>query len=316
LTFSGNVVLLVGGVGGAKLADGLYRTYQPENLTVIVNTGDDFWHYGLRICPDLDTITYTLSGMVNKKFGWGVADDTFTTFETLRQFDESPWFQLGDKDLALHMVRTQLYRQDVPLTAITQRITKALDINCVILPMSDHPIETMIDTVEHGELPFQEYFVKHRWQPTMRGIRLAGLVHAAASDAVRTTIQQADAIILGPSNPWLSINPILSVPGMRDLIRQQNVPRIAVTPIIGGDAVKGPTAKIMREFGLAVNAQTVVEYYGDILNGFVFDERDAVPTMTGDFQQIALDTLMDTPEKRNILAQKLIDWLDTWGKTT
>ncbi len=308
-----HIVLLVGGVGGAKLAYGLYHSHPPENLTIIVNTGDDFWHYGLRICPDIDTITYTLSGLVNKKFGWGVADDTFTTFQTLKTLGEAPWFQLGDKDLALHMVRTQRHQRGETLTAITQHITQALGIKSNILPMCDDAIETVIDTVEQGALPFQEYFVKNRWQPTIKAIRFEGLVHATMSDAVREAIQQADAIILGPSNPWLSINPILSVPGLRNLISEQQVPRIGVTPIIGGDAVKGPTAKIMQEFGLAVNVQTVVEYYGDVLNGFVFDQRDAIPTTT--LQHAAFDTLMDTTDKRITLARNILNWLADWNNS-
>jgi LPPG:FO 2-phospho-L-lactate transferase len=310
MTYEGRIVLLVGGVGGAKLAYGLYHLH--DKLTIIVNTGDDFWHYGLRICPDVDTITYTLSDLVNPKTGWGVRDDSFLTFETLRRFGEEPWFRLGDQDLALHMIRTTMWRDGHSLTTITQHIANQLQINCDILPMSDTPIETMIHTADQNTLSFQEYFVKSRWQPALQSIELRGIVDASLTDAARAAIAQADAVILGPSNPWLSINPILSVPGMRDALLARDIPRIAVTPIVGGDSVKGPTAKIMRELGLAVSPETVVEYYGDILNGFVLDQRDPqadVPHL----KTLTRDTLMNNNERRITLARDILAWLADWS---
>jgi len=311
VTFDKNVVLLVGGVGGAKLAYGLYKTMPPERLTVIVNTGDDFWLYGLRICPDLDTITYTLSGLVNPATGWGIQNDTTTTLSALERIGEAPWFRLGDQDLATHMLRTQLWHEGYTLTEITRRLTSVLGIECAVLPMADTPVETHIDTVERGELSFQLYFVKHRWQPTVRSINLHGIEQATVSDAVADAIAQADAIIIGPSNPWLSIKPILDVPGLKDALRNRDVPRISVTPLIKDKAVKGPTAKIMRELGYPVTVKTVVETYRDIINGFVIDQRDTKTQIT-DIPTLAIDTLMDTQEKRVTVAQKILTWLENW----
>jgi LPPG:FO 2-phospho-L-lactate transferase len=311
MTFNGNVVLFVGGVGGARLAHGLYRAYKPEKLTIIVNTGDDFWGYGLRICPDLDTITYTLSEWINKTNGWGVKDDTFTTFNTLKRYGDDAWFNLGDQDLALHMTRTKRLQQGQTLTEVTQSITQALGIQCQILPMSDDAIETKVHTV-HGVLDFQEYFVKYRWQPTLQSLEFRGASNASITPQISDALSQADAIIIGPSNPWLSIQPILKVPELRNRIQSLNIPRVAVTSIIAGDAVKGPTAKIMRELGLEVSVKTVVEYYGDLINGFIYDVRDFDFTAP-DLKLIGLDTLMTDEHKRYTLAEQILRWLANWS---
>lgn len=316
MTYQGHIVLFVGGVGGAKLAHGLYHTLKPQQLTIIVNTGDDFWHYGLRICPDVDTIMYTLGGLVNRAQGWGVADDTFTAFETLRRYGESPWFRLGDQDLATHMTRTARLREGATLTQITRDLSASVGIKCVILPMTDSPVSTIAHTQAHGDLAFQEYFVKHRWQPALRSLSFVGIEDARITPEVSEAISRADAIIIGPSNPWLSIQPILQVPGLRDLIGGRDVPRIAVTPLIGGRAVKGPTAKIMAEFGLDVSVKTVVEYYSDLINGFAYDERDAAPELPTDAAHIrlnALNTLMDDEHARQRLAHDIIAWLADWS---
>lgn len=312
MKFNGNIVLLVGGVGGAKLAYGLAHALPPEQLTIIVNTGDDFWHYGLRICPDLDTITYTLSGLVDKTNGWGVAGDTTTTLEALQRYGETPWFRLGDQDLATHMLRTHWLREGQRLTAIADRMTRALNIEPTVLPMTDAPVATMIGTVEYGELEFQEYFVKHRWQPAVTGIRLEGIEHAEISPETQKAIEAADAIIIGPSNPWLSINPILSIPGMRELLAGRDVPRLAVTPLIEGRAVKGPTVKIMKELLYTVSLESIVHYYREVINGFIYDERDSPPDSNGALRLCALDTLMLDEEKRITLAHAILSWLNEW----
>lgn len=305
------VVLLVGGVGGAKLAYGLARILPPERLTIIVNTGDDFWHYGLRICPDLDTIVYTLSGLVNRAHGWGVSGDTFHALEALRRLGDAPWFGLGDQDLATHLLRTKLLRDGYSLTQIVQQFASALGVQCTILPMADHEIATMVDTVEYGEIGFQEYFVKHGWQPVLNGLRYAGSEKANLSAQIQHALQAADIIMVGPSNPWLSISPILSMPGIRQLIMSCDVPRVAITPIIGGQAVKGPTAKIMQELKYSVSAEAVMRYYGNIINGFVYDERDE--QMDDNLAHITqMDTLMDTDEKRIQLAKKILNWIQRW----
>ncbi|MFW5772043.1 MAG: 2-phospho-L-lactate transferase [Phototrophicaceae bacterium] len=308
---SRNVVLLVGGVGGAKLAAGLARVVPPEHLTIIVNTGDDFWHYGLRICPDLDTITYTLGGLVDRVNGWGIAGDTTATLDALGRLGEKPWFRLGDQDIATHLLRTSRLQAGESLTRVTAAITAALGVRCRVLPMADEPVATRVDTVEHGQLDFQDYFVRHRWQPTVRALRLAGIEHATISAAVRHAVENADLIVIGPSNPWLSIQPILSVPGLRQLIAAQPVPRVAVTPIIGGQAVKGPTVKIMRELGYTVSLETVTGFYKGTINGFIVDAQD----QGADFDDLRFsffDTLMNSDEKRIALAEHLLSWTSDW----
>jgi LPPG:FO 2-phospho-L-lactate transferase len=312
LTNPHKVVLLVGGVGGAKLAYGLAQVIDADNLTIIVNTGDDFWHYGLRICPDLDTVMYTLSGLVDKTNGWGVREDTAHMLDALRRYGESPWFRLGDQDLATHLLRSQWLRDGVSMTEITARLTSSLHISCTLLPMTDSPVATIVNTKEHGELPFQEYFVRHRWQPTVESLRLDGIESAALSDEVQQAITTAEMVVIGPSNPWLSIDPILNVPGMRDLIKAAGAPCVAVTPIVDGKALKGPAAKLMREWGLRVTAETVAQHYGDILDGFVYDQTDT------DFNYdlvdmphcVQMDTVMDSDEKRVMLAQQIIHWME------
>ncbi|GAB4526453.1 MAG: 2-phospho-L-lactate transferase [Anaerolineae bacterium] len=307
------ITLLVGGVGGAKLAYGLAKIMPPEDLTIIVNTGDDFWHYGLRISPDLDTIMYTLADLVDKTRGWGLAGDTQQALDALRRLGDTPWFGLGDQDLATHMLRTRMWHEGIRLTDITRHLTSSLGIQPNILPMADAPIATLVDTDEYGELGFQVYFVKHRWQPTLKGLRYAGAEAAQMTDDVRRAIEEADALIIGPSNPWLSISPILAVPGMRDLIQSRSIPRIAVTPIIKGEAVKGPTAKIMRELGLSVSPETVIAFYGDVINGFVYDTRDHLESRPA-LRTTGLDTYMTDEDKRVALAQNILDWLEEWMK--
>jgi LPPG:FO 2-phospho-L-lactate transferase len=312
LTNPHKVVLLVGGVGGAKLAYGLAQVIDPQHLTIIVNTGDDFWHYGLRICPDLDTVMYTLVGLVDKTNGWGVREDTTHMLDALRRYDEAPWFRLGDQDLATHLLRTGWLRDGLTLTEITARLTSSLHIACTLLPMTDSPVATMVNTREYGDLAFQEYFVRYRWQPTVESLRLDGIETATLSDDVRNAITDASMVVIGPSNPWLSIDPILSVPGMRDLIRSTDAPCVAVTPIVAGEAIKGPAAKLMREWGMEVSAETVAQHYGDILTGFVYDETDidfdsdrvSVP------YHVPMDTMMNSDEKRIALAQQVLHWTE------
>ncbi|NDJ62886.1 MAG: 2-phospho-L-lactate transferase [Chloroflexi bacterium] len=305
-----HVVVLVGGVGGAKLAHGLAQILPPGALTVIVNTGDDFWHYGLRICPDLDTVMYTLGGLVDRGQGWGVAEDTFTTLDALRRLGDDPWFRLGDRDLATHLRRTQALQAGWTLTQITEHLCQMLGISQRILPMTDAPVATIIETTTEGALPFQEYFVKHRWQPPVRALRLEGLAQAALSEPVRAALMSADAILIGPSNPWLSIAPILLVPGLRDLLMGRAVPRVALSPIVEGRALKGPAAKLMVELGYEPSARAVAAYYGDLVNGFVYDERDAhlqiATPATATF-----DTIMHSDTDRQALARKILSWIES-----
>jgi LPPG:FO 2-phospho-L-lactate transferase len=308
---TGRIVVLVGGVGGAKLAHGLAQILAPGQLTIIVNTGDDFWHYGLRVCPDMDTVMYTLSGLVDKTNGWGVAGDTRAMLGALRRYGEDTWFGLGDQDIATHLLRTQALQRGERLTLIMRRLTSALSIPHPILPMTDAPVATRVDTVEYGELEFQEYFVRYRWQPTMKGIRFDGVDAASLSPEVSEALAQADAILFGPSNPWLSIAPILAVPGMREALTARNVPRVAVTPIVDGQAIKGPAAKLMAELGYQVSPHTVADYYGNVINGFVYDKRDAALDLKG-VRATTLDTVMQTEQDRARLALEVLNWLESW----
>ncbi|MCU0513051.1 MAG: 2-phospho-L-lactate transferase [Anaerolineae bacterium] len=306
------VLVLVGGVGGAKLALGLARQLPPEQLTILVNTGDDFWHYGLRICPDVDTLLYTLSGRVDPVNGWGLAGDSTIMLEALREYGEDTWFRLGDQDLATHVLRTHLLREGHTLTQVIGRLAGAMGVRPAVLPMSDAPVATMVDTLEAGELDFQTYFVRHRWQPTVRGIRYAGAAAATLPAAVAAAIDRAELILIAPSNPWLSIAPILAVPGLRAALLGRAVPRVAITPIVQGRAIKGPAAKMMQELGYSVTPATVAGYYGDVINGFVSDVQDAACRLQG-LRTIAFDTIMKTDMDKMRLAQQVLDWIEGWA---
>jgi len=307
------IVLLVGGVGGSKLAYGLYHAMPPEDLTIIVNTGDDFWHHGLRICPDLDTVMYTLSGLVDKTNGWGVADDTTQALDALRRYNSDEWFRLGDKDIATHLLRTQWWYEGTPLTEITRRLASSLGITCQLLPMTNSEVPTIVHTKEYGTLGFQEYFVKHRWQPIVTALEYVGADATNPPPAIINSIESADAIFIAPSNPWLSVRPILSLHGMTDLLASRNIPRIVVTPLIQGNAVKGPTAKLMGELGLSTTPTSIIQYYGRVINGFLGDVRDEATTSAPESVQLRFtDTLMDSDEKRIHLAKYLLNWLNDW----
>ncbi|MFZ4827010.1 MAG: 2-phospho-L-lactate transferase [Phototrophicaceae bacterium] len=308
-----HVVLLVGGVGGAKLAYGFQQILAPEQLTVIVNTGDDFWHYGLRICPDLDTIMYTLAGVVDHKNGWGIQHDTHRVLGMLQQLGENTWFRLGDLDLATHIIRTRQLQEGQTLTQVTQFLTQHYRINHQILPMTDDNVSTIVQTREYGEMEFQPYFVEHRWQPTVQALHYRGAEHAQLSPAVLDALNDADAIVIGPSNPWLSISPILNIPAMKIALLARDVPRIAVTPLIGGQAIKGPTAKIMRELNIPVTPASIIEFYGDILNGFVYDERDHQPSVET-VRLFAEDTLMLSDYHKSNLARALLTIIENWNE--
>jgi LPPG:FO 2-phospho-L-lactate transferase len=305
------VVVLVGGVGGAKLAYGLAQILPPEQLSIIVNTGDDFWLYGLRICPDLDTILYTLSGLVDPVNGWGVANDTSHTMQALQRYGEETWFRLGDQDIATHLLRTQWWHEGVRLTEIEQRLAQRLGVKHGILPMADTAVATMVDTLEHGELDFQTYFVRYRWHPIVKGLRLANIESASMTPEVEQALKSADAIVIGPSNPWLSIDPILAVPGLRELLVSRDVPRVAISPIVGGEAIKGPAAKLMRELGYPSSARAVADYYQGTINGFMYDDQDAGLVMPFSRTR-TLNTIMTTNADRIILAKGVMEWVSEW----
>jgi len=269
------IVALAGGVGGAKLADGLASLFG-SGLTVIVNTADDFEHLGLPISPDLDTVMYTLGGIANAETGWGVAGETWGFLEQVVRLGGPSWFRLGDRDLATHVLRANALRAGKGLTEITDQLCRHLDIAARILPMSDDPVRTIVHSVE-GDLPFQEYFVRRKCEVPVTGFTFEGIAKSRPTAAVKGALEATDleAIIFCPSNPFVSIDPIISVPGMRQLIVDARVPVIAVTPIIGGAAVKGPAAKMMRELGFESSPASVAARYRSLVAGFVVDIADA-----------------------------------------
>lgn len=273
-------MLLAGGVGGAKLALGLARTLQAEQLTLIANTGDDFRHLGLDISPDLDTLMYTLAGVVNETSGWGLRDETWSCMAGLEALGGETWFRLGDRDLATHLERTRLLAGGHSLTAVTQHLCARLGVTPRLLPMSDMPVRTLLDCdTEAGPatLSFQDYFVRQRAAPRVTAIRYEGAGSAPPAAALAATFTDPGlaAVFIAPSNPWLSIDPILAIPSIRAAVRSARAPVIAVSPIVGGQALKGPTAKIMTELGLQPSAQAVAHHYQDLLDGFILDQTDA-----------------------------------------
>jgi LPPG:FO 2-phospho-L-lactate transferase len=299
------IVCLAGGVGGAKLADGLAHIVPSENLTIIVNTGDDFEHLGLTICPDLDTVMYTLGGAANTETGWGRAGESWRTMDAVGQMGGPDWFRLGDLDLATHLVRTQMLNDGKSLTAVTQHICRQFNIQPTVLPMSDQAAPTLIETDE-GTLPFQVWFVKERWQPPVKQVVLPDDVRAAPS--VLKALENADLILIAPSNPFVSIAPILNVYPIRAMLEDLPQAVVAVTPIIGGQAVKGPAAKMMQEMNLPVTARAVAEYYGDLIDGFVYDQQDAGTLDGVDVAQLCVDTWMHSPPDRVRLAQDVMNF--------
>lgn len=306
---SGQVIVLTGGVGGAKLVLGLCHALPAENITAIVNTGDDFTHLGLTVSPDIDTLLYTLAGKANPVQGWGRASESWTFMDAVRSLGGEDWFALGDGDLALHVLRTQRLRQGEALSAIIADFAARWGIAARILPMSDEPVATRVVT-DDGEVEFQHYFVRQRCAPQVRSIHFAGAHSAHAAPGVVEALrdEQSRAILIAPSNPFLSIDPILAVPSIRQALLQTRVPVIAVSPVVAGEAVKGPTAKIMRELGLEVSARTVSRHYGDLIDGMLIDMRD--PPTSMDLAHARADTLMKTLEDRVRVARAALDLAD------
>lgn len=269
------IVALAGGVGGAKLAVGLAAVLPPEELTIVVNTGDDFEHLGFTICPDLDTVMYTLAHANNTKTGWGRAGEGWRFMQEMRRLGGPYWFQLGDRDLAVHVLRREALARGLPLSQVTQDLARRFGIRHAIVPMSDTPVRTRVKTAA-GELAFQDYFVRLRCAPRVSGFRFAGARSARVPPALAGVMRGCvDAVVLCPSNPYVSLAPIASVPAIGAWLRQRDFPVIAVSPIIGGAAVKGPAAKIMRELGLKPTALAVARHYGSAVDCWVIDEQDA-----------------------------------------
>jgi LPPG:FO 2-phospho-L-lactate transferase len=301
------VVALSGGIGGAKLALGLYRVLPADTLTVVVNTGDDFEHLGLTVCADIDTTLYTLSGLANTELGWGRREETWTFMQVLESLGGESWFRLGDGDLALHVERTRRLKSGEPLSEIVADIAQRLGITAQVVPMSDAPVRTRVATAA-GELAFQDYFVRRRCEPRVTAIRFEG--DAAARPCTRALTALAsdalESIVICPSNPYLSVDPILAVPGYREALQQARVPVIAVTPLVGGAAIKGPTAKIMAELGVPQSALAVAHHYQGLIDGFVLDERDAALAAQFDLPVHIADTLMQSLPDRERVAREVL----------
>ncbi len=270
------IVALAGGVGGARLAVGLTQVLSARDLAIVVNTGDDFEHLGLTVCPDLDTVVYTLAGVNNATNGWGRADETWSCMQTLAELGAETWFRIGDRDLALNLMRTEALRRRTPLSQVTRTLAEKLGIRHRVLPMSETPVRTRVRTPD-GELEFQDYFVRLHCEPPVLGFRFAGARAARVPRELQKLMASAnvEAVVVCPSNPYVSVAPILSVPAIRAWLRTRSFPIIGVAPIVGGAALKGPAAKMMRELGAEASALGVARHYGKLVDGWVIDRADA-----------------------------------------
>ena len=305
-----NALALAGGVGGAKLALGLAKILDPDQLTVVVNTGDDEIFYGLHVSPDLDTVMYTLAGIANPETGWGITGETFNMLERLTAYGEDTWFGLGDKDLATHIRRTNLLNNGESLSEVTSKLSAALGVEHAIVPMTDDSFRTIVDT-EIGSLAFQDYFVKHRSEPKATAIRFDTNGGARPSPGFGRALGESKIIVFCPSNPYLSVAPILEVTGIRERIAGFPGKRIAVSPIIGGAAIKGPAAKLMAEFGVEPSCVDVAKQYIGLCDAFVIDNIDA--DRANEIDALGMDvlvcnTIMTSKEDKMALARKVLDF--------
>lgn len=305
-------IVLCGGVGGSRLADGLARNLAADKLTIVVNTGDDFDHLGLRICPDLDTVSYMLADLVDETRGWGRRDESWAAMDAMAMLDGPTWFNLGDRDLALHLWRTHLLREGHSLSEVTRIIASRLGARHAIVPVSNNSIRTWVQTSD-GELPFQDYFVQQRCQPAVTGVRYSGVKDASLNPEVEAAFAAPDlsGIIIAPSNPFLSIGPILAVPKLADLLHSRRVPCVAVSPLVGGKAVKGPLSKILGELRYKPNACGIISFYGDLVDGFILDERDQdIPAAELHPKIFKADTLMQDRADRIRVAHVALDTIE------
>jgi LPPG:FO 2-phospho-L-lactate transferase len=297
----GAVVYLSGGVGGARLLEGMARVLPPGALTVIVNVGDDLEHWGLYVCPDVDTVLYTLADLSDPQRGWGLRNESFRALEAVRRYGGSDWFQLGDRDLGTHLMRTQWLREGMRLTEVTARLAAALEIGCRVLPMSDDRLATCIETASEGVLGFQDWLVRRRAEPQVRRVLFRG--DARPSAEVLAAIDGAELVVIGPSNPYVSIDPILALPGLRERLARKKV--VAVSPIVGGRAVKGPLGEMIPALaGRPASAGAIAQHYGDMLAGFVVERGDEVSV--GGVPVLPTSTVMKTRRHRRELASQLL----------
>lgn len=312
MTASAPVVVLAGGVGAARFLRGLVQVVPASDLVVVVNTGDDLEWHGLHVAPDLDTVMYWLAGLADEERGWGISGDTFTAQRAFARLGLETWFQVGDQDLATHVVRTRRLAAGIPLHGVTAELAERLGVQARLLPMSDQPVTTRLRT-DRGDLHFQEYFVRERWQPQVREVYWTGLDAAVPAPGVAEAIDRSRAIIIAPSNPIISIGPILRVPGVRDLLRAARSRCVAVSPLIGGRAVKGPTVELMRAEGLEATAVAIAQLYREVAAGFVLDAVDSSLTsaVAGLGYRVAtLPTLLDDRSAAQAVAATALDLVD------
>jgi LPPG:FO 2-phospho-L-lactate transferase len=286
---------------------GLQSVLALGSLTVLVNTGDDFEHWGLTVCPDLDTVLYNLADVHNPETGWGRRDESFAAIDALSQIGGEDWFRIGDRDLALHIRRSEWLREGHTLTEVTDRLRRAFGVPSTLLPMCDEPVRTLVHTDE-GDLPFQHYFVRRHCEPMVFDLTYVGASESHVTGAVRHAIQHANLIVFCPSNPYLSIDPILAVPDMRRLLGESNATRVAISPIIGGRALKGPAAKMMREMGHMPSPLTVADHLSGLVDGFVLDREDAVLADAVGLPALATQTIMTDAQSRRQLAAEVIEF--------
>ncbi len=312
------VLALAGGVGGAKLAAGLEATLarsgNPGDLSVIVNTADDFDLWGLRVCPDLDTVMYTLAGLANPETGWGVADESFAALDMISAYGEDAWFKLGDRDLATHILRTQRLRAGERLTEVTAGLAGALGVSSALLPMSNEPVSTVLET-SAGLLEFQEYFVRRGQRDEVSRVELRGIEGARVPVEVQEGVASAEAIVLCPSNPVVSIAPILAVPGMWKLLAASPAPKVAVSPIVGGRALKGPADKMLQSLGYEVSATGVARMYEGLIDGFVVDRADGEEDRISSLgmRVLATEAVMRDEADRERLGREVLEFCSELG---
>ena len=305
---SSRVTALAGGVGGAKFAQGLQRAVAPGDLTVVVNTADDFEHYGLRISPDLDTVLYTLGGLANPVTGWGIEGDTFHTLDAIAAYGRDPWFKLGDRDFATHILRTERLRTGATLTDVMTELATALEIPSRILPMTDDPVATLVETPA-GLLEFQDYFVGRQHADDVTGVVFTGIDTARLPRGVVDALSSAGVIVFCPSNPIVSIGPLLAVAGLRDALEHRAAPVVAVSPLVGGKALKGPADRMLATLGHEVSAVGVARIYTGLIDGLVIDDvdQDLAPRIQDlGIEVLVTGTIMGGPEDRERLAAETL----------
>ena len=310
MTDARHILALVGGVGGGKFARGLVAALPPEQVTIVVNTADDFIHLGLHISPDIDSVLYALADLNDDERGWGLAGETWNFMAALERLGGETWFKLGDRDLATHILRTLELNAGRTLSEVTAQLAQRLGVTHNVVPMSDDPVRSRVVTDE-GEIDFQDYFVRRQWRPAFRGLVFAGASSAKPSDGFRRALERAQAVVIAPSNSFVSVDPILAVPGVREALKRSGRPVVAVSPIVGGKAVKGPLAKMMAERGLEPSTLGVAQYYGRLVDGWMIDtvDRGLAPAIEALGCRVTVcNTLMRTLDDKRALAQDTLDF--------